>query len=83
MKATGVVRRTDDLGRIGFPIELRRTLDINPGESMEIYTDGSKIYLKKYDPACSFCGEAGNIYDFRGKNICLNCAKEIAAKFNA
>lgn len=77
MKATGVVRKTDDLGRIGFPIELRRTLDINPGDSMEIFTEGSKIYLKKYDPACVFCGEAGSVRTFRGKNVCTRCYEEM------
>ena len=47
MKATGVVRRIDDLGRIVLPKELRRTMRIKEGESLEIYTDGdNKIVLK-------------------------------------
>ena len=51
MKATGVVRRIDDLGRIVLPKELRRTMRIKEGESLEIYTDGdNKIVLKKYSP---------------------------------
>lgn len=51
MKATGVVRRIDDLGRIVLPKELRRTMRIKEGESLEIYTDGdNKIILKKYSP---------------------------------
>ena len=49
MKATGVVRRIDDLGRIVIPKELRRTMRIKEGESLEIFTDGAdNIVLKKY-----------------------------------
>jgi AbrB family transcriptional regulator (stage V sporulation protein T) len=49
MKATGVVRRIDDLGRIVIPKEIRRNLRIREGDSLEIYTDGTdSIILKKY-----------------------------------
>ncbi len=49
MKATGVVRRIDDLGRIVIPKEIRRNLRIREGDSLEIYTDGTNsIILKKY-----------------------------------
>ncbi|HEY8395283.1 MAG TPA: stage V sporulation T C-terminal domain-containing protein [Bacilli bacterium] len=49
MKATGVVRRIDDLGRIVIPKEIRRNLRIREGDSLEIYTDGTdKIILRKY-----------------------------------
>lgn len=51
VKATGVVRRIDDLGRIVIPKEIRRTMRIKEGESLEIYIDGSdRIVLKKYSP---------------------------------
>ena len=51
MKATGVVRRIDDLGRIVVPKELRRTMRIKEGESLEIFTEGTdRIVLKKYSP---------------------------------
>ena len=83
MKATGVVKRTDDLGRFGFPIELRRTMNINPGDSIEIFTDGSKIMLRKYEPACVFCGEANEVYFFRDKNVCLRCIRELLTKVKA
>ena len=50
MKATGVVRRIDDLGRIVIPKELRRTMRIREGDSLEIFIEGEKIMLKKYSP---------------------------------
>jgi len=48
MKATGVVRRIDDLGRIVIPKEIRRTLKISEGDSLEIYVSDEEIILKKY-----------------------------------
>ena len=51
MKATGIVRRIDDLGRIVIPKEIRRTLHIRESDPMEIYTDREgQIILKKYSP---------------------------------
>ena len=52
MKATGVVRKVDELGRIVIPIELRRTLNIGEKDLLEIYVDKNHIILKKYEPAC-------------------------------
>ena len=77
MKSTGVVRKVDQLGRIVMPIELRRNLDINEGEALEIYTEGEQIILKKYQPACIFCGDARDVVNYKGKNICRNCLKEL------
>jgi transcriptional pleiotropic regulator of transition state genes len=73
MKSTGVVRRVDELGRIVIPIELRRTLDIAEKDALEIYVDGEQIILKKYEPACIFCGNARDVVNYRGKNICESC----------
>ncbi len=78
MKSTGVVRKIDDLGRVVLPIELRRVLDIDKDSSLEIYVDNEKIVLKKYEPACVFCGCADEILQYENKNICVNCRKEIA-----
>lgn len=77
MKSTGIVRRVDELGRIVIPIELRRTLDIDIKDSLEIYVDGEQIMLKKYERACIFCSEAKDVIDYKGKNICKSCLKEL------
>lgn len=77
MKSTGVVRRLDELGRIVIPIELRRTLDLADRECLEIFTEGDQIILKKYQPACIFCGEAKDVINYKGKNICRCCLEDI------
>ena len=78
MKSTGIVRKVDELGRIVLPIELRRTLDIAEKDSLEIYVDGSSIILKKYQASCIFYDDAKDVVNFKGKNICTNCIKELA-----
>lgn len=80
MKSTGIVRKVDELGRIVLPIELRRTLDIAEKDSLEIYVDGPSIVLKKYQPACIFCDDARDVVNFRGKNVCPACIKELQSK---
>lgn len=50
MKSTGIVRRLDDLGRVVIPKELRRIMKIPDGAPMEIFTDGDKVILRKYQP---------------------------------
>ncbi len=77
MKSTGIVRKVDELGRVVIPIELRRTLNIAEKDALEIYVDGEHIILKKYEPACIFCGNARNVTNYKGKNICPDCALEL------
>lgn len=77
MKSTGIVRKVDELGRIVLPIELRRTLEIEIKDSMEIFTDGDMIILKKYAASCMFCDEASNLVQKNGKNICPKCLDEL------
>ena len=77
MKSTGIVRKVDELGRIVLPIELRRTLEIAERDSLEIYVGGSTIILKKYEPACIFCGDAKDVVNYKGRNICRTCLDEM------
>ena len=77
MKSTGIVRKVDELGRIVLPIELRRTLNIEIKDSLEIYVDDSRIILKKYEPTCVFCGESNNVITYNDKNICKSCLENL------
>lgn len=77
MKSTGIVRPVDKLGRIVLPIELRRIMNIDCKDSIEIFVDGDYIVLKKYQPSCIFCDSMEGITNFKGKNVCAQCLKEL------
>jgi transcriptional pleiotropic regulator of transition state genes len=77
MKSTGIVRKVDELGRIVLPIEMRRTLDIAEKDALEIYVEGASVILKKYKPSCIFCDSNKDIIQFKGKNICPKCLREL------
>ena len=79
MKATGIVRKLDVLGRIVIPKELRKTLELNDGDPVEIFVEGNDIILRKYQPACIFCGDASDVLQFDGKNICRGCLNKMKA----
>ncbi len=80
MKSTGIVRKVDELGRVVIPIELRRTLSIEEKDALEIYVDSDRIILRKYEPACVFCGNADEISSFNGRNVCKECMKKMGEK---
>ena len=77
MKSTGITRQVDELGRFVLPKEIRKSLDINTKDSLEIYTDEGRIILQKYLPACTFCGEADNVLLFEDKRICRGCIERL------
>jgi len=77
MKSTGIVRRIDELGRIVLPIELRNKMDIKTKDSIEIFVEDDKIILKKYEPACLFCGNADDVIMYKGKLVCKHCLSEM------
>ena len=79
MKATGIVRKVDELGRVVIPIELRRTLFFNDTATTEIYTDEDRIVLRKYEPTCTciFCGSVNDVSLFKGRNVCKKCARDL------
>ena len=80
MKSTGIVRKIDDLGRMVIPIELRKTMNINKKDPMEIFVEDDKIILKKYEPACIFCGSADDTFEYKGRTICQECMDKMKEK---
>lgn len=80
MKSTGVVRKVDELGRIVLPAELRHSMDIHIKDALEIFTEGDRIILKKYHPACVFCDSADDVIFFRDKRICKECLEKLKAE---
>lgn len=79
MKSTGIIRKVDDLGRIVLPIELRRMLDIEERDELEIYVEGDRIMLQKYEPSCIFCGRDRNLIVHGSKNVCRDCITKMAS----
>ncbi|MBM7561485.1 AbrB/MazE/SpoVT family DNA-binding domain-containing protein [Fusibacter tunisiensis] len=77
MKSTGIVRKLDELGRIVIPIEVRRVLNIDVKDSLEIYTESDTIIFKKHTPHCFICGSSKNTIIFKGKLICRDCINVI------
>ena len=77
MKSTGIVRRVDEVGRIVLPMEIRKSLNIDTRDPVEIFVDSNQIILRKYEPACIFCGNASDVITYRGKNICRECLEEM------
>ncbi len=78
MKETGIVRNLDNLGRVTLPIELRRNLDIDIKDPVEIFVDGDSIVLKKYVPVDIFTGSKDDLLEYRGKMISKGTIKELA-----
>lgn len=78
MKALGIIRKVDDLGRIVIPIELRKTMLMDVGTPMEFFTDDKGgIVLKKYSMGCNECGDSEA--PLVGKiKICIECASKLA-----
>lgn len=79
MKATGITRKIDELGRIVLPKELRKTLGIEPGTPIEIYTEDDMIILKKFENICVLCGSTADVTDVKGKKVCSKCISELKA----
>lgn len=77
MKSTGIVRKVDELGRIVLPIEMRRTLNIEEKDSLEIYVEGDNVILRKYQATCVFCESTKNLMSLNGKNICPDCLRKL------
>lgn len=78
MKSTGIVRKLDELGRITLPIELRRTLEIDNHDPLEIYVDDSKVILRKYNPSDIFTGSTDDLIEYNGITVSRESVVELA-----
>lgn len=78
MRATGIVRRVDELGRLVLPKELRQTMGIHVGGPVEIFTEGEAVMLRRYEPLCVFCGRGDDLVQYHGKRVCLGCRCHLA-----
>ena len=77
MKATGIIRRVDELGRVVIPIEIRNKFNIVEKDPIEIFVDDSSIVLQKYEENCVFCGNTKNLKEYKNKLVCNKCSKKL------
>lgn len=77
MKPTGISRRVDELGRIVLPIEMRRALEIEERDPLEITLEGDCILLRKQHAACLFCGASEDLLQYKSKPLCRTCLQKI------
>lgn len=77
MKSTGIVRKLDELGRIVIPKEIRKKLNIEQKDPIEIFIDGTSIVLSKFESGCIFCNNAQDLISYKDKLICQNCLQEM------
>ena len=73
MRPIGITRHVDDLGRVVIPKELRKSLNINEGDAMEITAKGKEVILIKYETKQCDCGQVVDDSD----TYCRNCGKEL------
>ncbi|MBR6640735.1 MAG: AbrB/MazE/SpoVT family DNA-binding domain-containing protein, partial [Clostridia bacterium] len=81
MKSTGMIRKIDDLGRIVIPKEIRKTLKIREGDSLEIYIEGNRILLNRYAPLGDFIEDivalSESVSNNTDSNICITDTKQV------
>lgn len=79
IKATGVVRPVDELGRIVVPIEVRRKIGMDKFVDMEISIDevNKWIVLERHKTTCHFCPEDVDVHEFKNRYICERCLTEM------
>ena len=79
-KATGITRPVDSLGRVAIPVELRRILEWEHGDRVEIFvSDNGEVILRKYVRGCAACGEEKRVYSEGNLLLCEKCIRRMAA----
>jgi transcriptional pleiotropic regulator of transition state genes len=78
MKATGMVRKVDSLGRVVIPREICKIQGVELSKTaMEVFIAGDTIILRKFEQGCTFCGSMDGLKLFGGKQVCEHCREEI------
>ncbi len=77
MKYTGMCRPVDELGRVVIPKEIRKTLNIEVKDSLDIFVEGNAIVMQKREKQCAVCGASEGLLECDGKHICTECIKKI------
>lgn len=78
MQTPIMIRKVDRLGRIVIPVELRRMLEIETDQELELQIRDDELVLRKFTPGCIFCSALGEQVIFRGKNVCRLCLQKLS-----
>jgi transcriptional pleiotropic regulator of transition state genes len=78
VRATGIVRHIDELGRIVIPIEIRKRFGLAEKDPLEIFVKEDTIILSRPRESCVFCGRTADVKEHRGRSICFSCISELA-----
>lgn len=78
MKATGIIRNIDSLGRVVVPKGIRKAYGLDEGTPVEVFTTEEGILFKKYQKGCHCCNEIGGLEQVMGIDLCKSCIE----KFN-
>ena len=75
MKATGIVRKIDDLGRLVIPAEIVKMQEFEPNQLVQFFVEGKNIIISKYQKSCTFCDvdNLNMLETFNGKLVCREC----------
>ena len=79
MQSTGIVRKVDELGRVVIPKEMRKSLNIENGDEVEILLQGDFVAVKKFEPFCVFCSDKEDLGRFEGKYVCKKCRAKLSS----
>ncbi len=78
MRTTGIVRAVDKMGRVVIPKEIRKQLKVeNDVDSFEIFMEGDRVILRKYQPTCIFCDSLMDSVAYEGYTVCKNCIEKL------
>lgn len=77
MRAVGMARKVDQLGRIVVPAEMRRMFRIEEGDLVEIYVEEDHLALAKVEQRCVFCGAQNELRAFKEKLVCAACVQDL------
>ena len=81
MRAIGIIRKVDGLGRITLPSELRQVMNISEGEPLEIFTNNRKIILRVYETKCVICDSYEDLKKIHEKYVCKKCIGKISSEY--
>lgn len=72
-----IIRKIDELGRTCLPKEMRKALEMEERQRLEIELKNETIIIRKHEDKCTFCGSTNDITNFKDKRICKKCLEEL------